>query len=353
MRAVVLVVLLVLAGCSTPPGRAGLGPAQAGERPPLSSVSPVADPRSVQGPTTALVAHNDIVPVGSPTPQLPVTVTDNQGTRVTVTDVSRILALDVSGTLAATVFGLGLGNRVVGRDISTGFPAARQLPLVTVNGHQLNAEAILRLRPTVVLTDTTLGPWDVVLQLRDAGVPVVIIDSTRGLATNGPIVRAVAAALGVITAGEQLANRLETDIADTVAQISRLAPAEQDRKPRVVFLYMRGQAGVYYLFGKGSGADSLIQALGAVDVATEAGLDGMRPINPEALAKAKPDVILMMTDGLASVGGVDGALKVPGVAQTPAGQHRRFVDMADSVVLGFGPQTAAVLDGLARALYAP
>ncbi|WP_018681376.1 heme/hemin ABC transporter substrate-binding protein [Actinokineospora enzanensis] len=355
-RAALLVALLLLAGCSTPPGHSAHGAAQSGERPPLSALTPMADPRTHEGPTTALVAHNDIVPVQRPTLQLPVklpvTVTDFQGTQVTVKDTGRILALDVSGTLAATVFGLGLGDQVVGRDISTGFPAAQHLPLVTVNGHQLNAEAILRLRPTVVLTDTTLGPWDVVLQLRDAGVPVVIVDPKRGMDTNGPIVRAVAAALGVPAAGELLAQRTEREVADTVAQIQRLAPADPARKPRVVFLYMRGQAGVYYLFGKGSGADSLIQALGAVDVAGEAGLEGMRPINPEALAKSRPDVILMMTDGLASVGGVDGALKVPGVAQTPAGQRHRFIDMADSVVLGFGPRTAAVLDGLARALYA-
>ncbi|GAA2974967.1 heme/hemin ABC transporter substrate-binding protein [Actinokineospora diospyrosa] len=353
MRALLLVALIALAGCSAPPGHGNAGPTKAGERPPLSAVTPVADPRTHSGPTTALVAQDDVVPVDTPTPQLPVTLTDFQDTRVTVTDVSRILALDVSGTLAATVFGLGLGDRVVGRDISTGFPAAQHLPLVTVNGHQLNAEAILRLRPTVVLTDTTLGPWDAVLQLRDAGVAVVVLDPKRAMETNVPIVHAVAKALGVPAAGELLGRRMENEITDTIAQIKRLAPTEEDRKPRVVFLYMRGQAGVYYLFGKGSGADSLIQALGAVDVATESGIDGMRPINPEALAKSKPDVILMMTNGLQSVGGVDGALTVPGVAQTPAAQRRRFIDMADSVVLGFGPRTAAVLDGLARALYAP
>lgn len=353
MRVLALVALLLLTACSSPPGGGRGGAAEAGDRPPLSELTPLENPRTYEGPTTALVADADVVPVDRPVPVLPVTVTDNQDTEVTVTSADRILALDVAGTLAATVFGLGLGDRVVGRDVSTGFPSARNLPLVTGNGHQLNAEALMGLKPTVVLTDTTLGPWDAVLQLRDAGVPVVVLDPKRNLSTNAPVVRSVAKALGVPDAGEKLVRRMETEIAETIAQIDRLAPDEQDRKLRVVFLYLRGQAGVYYLFGKGSGADSLIQALGAVDVATEVGLDGMRPINAEALAKAKPDVILMMTDGLKSVGGVDNVLSVPGVAQTPAAQRKRFVDMDDSVVLGFGPKTAAVLDGLARALYAP
>ncbi|GAA2660836.1 MULTISPECIES: hemin ABC transporter substrate-binding protein [Actinosynnema] len=346
----------LLAGCvAVPPPGAAEEPARPGApRTPLAQLTGLADPRSRTGPTTAVVEQADITPVATdPKPVLPATVTDDQGTSTTVTDASRILALDVSGTLAATVFGLGLGPNVVGRDVSTGFPAAKDLPLVTVNGHQLNAEAVVNLRPTVILTDTTLGPWDAMLQLRDMGVPVVVVTHKRGMDTNAAIVHAVAAALGVPEQGQALADRMDREIAATTEAISRLAPAEPDRKLRVVFLYLRGQAGVYYLFGKGSGADSLITALGAVDVATEVGIDGMRPVNPEALTRAKPDVILMMTKGLESVGGAEGALEVPGIAQTPAGERRRFVDMSDHQVLGFGPLTASVLDGLARALYAP
>ncbi|RZQ59908.1 heme/hemin ABC transporter substrate-binding protein [Amycolatopsis suaedae] len=348
--AVVLAAAMTLTGCAMP-GDPGAAPQAL--RPPLSALTPLADPRTQHGPATAVVDQPDITPVDKPVPRLPVTVTDHQGTSVTVTDANRILAFDMSGTLGATVFALGLGDRMVGRDVATGFPSARELPLVTVNGHQLNAEATLRLRPSVVITDTTLGPWDVVLQLRSAGVPVVVVDSRRGMDNNGAIVRQVAAALGVPETGERLATRLDGEIAAKRAEIARLVPADPAKRPRVVFLYLRGQAGVYYLFGKGSGVDSLLGALGAVDVAAEIGATGMRPLNAEALARARPDVILTMTKGLASVGGVEGALGIPGVGQTPAAQHRRFVDMADHQILGFGPLTPAVLDALARALYAP
>jgi iron complex transport system substrate-binding protein len=61
-----------------------------------------------------------------------------------------------------------------------------------------------------------------------------------------------------------------------------------------------------------------------------------------------------MTDGLASAGGVDGLLDAkPAIALTRAGQNKRFVDMAVGEILSFGPRTAAVLDALARAIYAP
>lgn len=321
----------------------------------LADVAPVDDPRALEGPTTALVADAAVRPVvDTPAPALPVTVTDAQGTEVTVTDVSRVLALDVYGTLSRTVFELGLGDRVVGRDVSSGFAEIADRPLVTAGGHDLSAEAILDLAPTVLVTDTTLGPWDVVLQVRDAGIPVVVVDAHRDVAGVGDLVRQVAGALGVADAGERLAQRAQDEIDAKVRQIAAVAPSDPADRLRIMFLYARGQAGVYYLFGEGSGADSLIEAVGGVDVAGEIGWEGMRPLNDEGLVAAAPDVILMMTDGLESVGGVDGLLeRLPAVASTPAGERRRVVDMADAQVLSFGPATADVLDALAVALYAP
>lgn len=116
-------------------------------------------------------------------------------------------------------------------------------------------------------------------------------------------------------------------------------------RPKVAFLYMRGTAAVYLIGGKGSGADSLIAAAGAEDAGTASGLTKpFTPITSEALIKARPDVILMMTKGLESVGGVDGLQDIPGIRETPAGMDRRVVDLEDGVLLGFGPRTPLVID---------
>lgn len=89
-------------------------------------------------------------------------------------------------------------------------------------------------------------------------------------------------------------------------------------------------------------------------MAKEIDWNGMKPMTDEAIVAAKPDLILVMTDGLKSAGGIDGLLKTkPAIALTPAGQHRRFVDMADGDILSFGPRSAQILDALARAVYAP
>ena len=108
------------------------------------------------------------------------------------------------------------------------------------------------------------------------------------------------------------------------------------------------------MFGQDSGADSLIEAVGGYDVSKEIGWKGMRPLTDEGLVAAQPDVVLMMSKGLESVGGVDGLLeRFPALAQTPAGEHERIVAMNDDQVLSYGPRTADVLNALAVALYAP
>lgn len=322
--------------------------------PDISAVEPAADPRAWQGVVSPRIDDADIDPVADPEPQLPATVVDAQDNEVTVTDASRILALDLYGTLSRTVFELGLGDRLVGRDTSTQFEQAADLPLVTPKGHDLSAEAILALDPTVIISDTTLGPIDVLLQMEDAGIPVVWVPSERTLGNVGDLTRMTAAALGVPDAGELLAERIEAEVDEVTAKIEAAAPADVNDRLRTVFLYVRGSAGVYYMFGQGSGADDLIDAVGAYDVAEEIGWKGMRPVTAEGLVAAAPELVVMMTKGLESTGGVDGLLeKLPALAQTAAGRNERIVTIEDSLILGYGPNTADVLNALAVAVIAP
>ena len=280
----------------------------------------------------------------APDPQLPVTVSSADGKKVTVKNARRIVPL--SGSLSEIVFTLGLGDRVVARDITATFQQAAKLPLVTRN-HDVSAESVLSLKPDLVLAETTTGPSEAMGQIRAAGIPVLVVDPAKGLTDVGPRIRAVADALGVPAAGKELTKRSE----DRIAAVRKAIPAHKE-KPRVAFLYLRGSASVYLIGGKGSGATSLLEAAGAVDAGAESGLTkDFTAITTEALAQAAPDAILVMTKGLESVGGIDGLVKIPGVAQTPAGMNRRVVSIEDGVLLNYGPRTDQVLKSLVAQLY--
>lgn len=300
-------------------------------------------------PQTASIGTNKVEPLAAPgSAALPVTLKSADGATVTVKDTSRILAVNLYGSLADIVFSLGLGDRVIGRDRSTDFEQASSLPYVTGSGHDLSAEGILKLKPTVVLTDDTIGPPEVLKQLRRAGVPVVFFEHDETLASLPSRITSVAHALGVDTQGAALVKRLNTQLASAKAA----ALKQVTGTPKIAFLYLRGTAGVYLVGGQGAGSDDLIESIGATDAGTVAGLEGFRPLTSEALIKSAPDVILVMTKSLASVGGIKGLLKLPGVAQTPAGRDHRIVDMDDSVLLSFGTRTPQVLTALSTAVAA-
>jgi len=312
-------------------------------------------PRRITGADTALLASTDIEPITlHPDPQLPVSFTGLDDVAVEVTDTSRILALDGTGSIASIVFGLGFGPSVVGRDLTTGFDSAKDLPLVMDN-HTLNAESILELNPTLVLTDYSVGPYDVQMQIRNAGIPVIFFDPAEDIESIPRLIGDVATALGVPELGEDYVVDFQKRLDDTLARIDAVAPDREADKVRMVFLYMRGRAGVYYMYGNNTDgtpgiAGVLIDKLGGIDAAGEEGWVSGN-LTAEGLMRLEPDLYLMLTLGLESVGGVDGLMTVPGVADTPAGQNRRVVDMSDYEMFSWGPRTPEVLTALAESIY--
>lgn len=277
-------------------------------------------------------------------PVLPATIKDVDGKSVTVRDVSRIVPLD--GDIAEVIFTLGLTKNVVGVDTSATYPAktVAKLPKIGYQS-QLSAEGILSLKPTVVVGSTDAGPPAVIQQLRDAGVTVVIIPRYVDLDAGAEKLRAVGKALGVPKRGEKLAKQVEQQIA-----VAKKEAAKATSKPRVAFLYVRGSQ-VQMIGGKGSGADAMIEAAGGIDAGSALGIQGFKPLTAESLVAAQPDVLLLLSGGLQSVGGIDGLLKLPGVAQTPAGKARRVLAYDDQLLLGLGPRTGAALRMLVRGLH--
>lgn len=297
-----------------------------------------------KGAANNAAAAPGAAPAADGKPQLPVTVDSVGGGKVTVKDVSRIIPLN--GDVAEIVFALGLADNVVGVDTSGSIlPEAKDKPKV---GYQrsLNAEGIIALRPTVVLATPDAGPAAVIEQLKAAGAPVVIIPKGDKLSDAAVRIEATAAALGVLAKGKAVAAKTSAEIAAAQAKA-----AASTGKPRVAFLYMRGSEMPPQIGGRGSRGDLMIEAANAVDAGVESGVNGFKPLTPEAAVAAKPDFILAFTKGVESVGGPEGVFKLPGLAQTPAGAGKTIVIMDDAELGNLGPRTGQALDKLVTALH--
>ncbi|MXY93462.1 MAG: hemin ABC transporter substrate-binding protein [Caldilineaceae bacterium SB0664_bin_27] len=260
---------------------------------------------------------------------------DADGNPVVVDDLSRIITL--GGTVTEIVFALGSGDNVVAVDSSSSYPAqVGDLPQV---GYQrrLSAEGVLALDPSLILATTEAGPSEAVQHFRDAGVDVLLLESDDSVEGVAEKIRGFAKALGREAEGESLVVQLEADLAQARAYVQ-----SAESQPRVLFIYARG-AGAVSVAGQNTGAQTMTQLAGGENAIE--GFEGYRPLTAEAALAAAPDVILMFTSGLQSLGGQDGLLELPGIAQTPAAQHGRIVAMDGLYLLNFGPRMGqAVLD---------
>lgn len=242
---------------------------------------------------------------------------------------------------AEIIDSLGLKSILIGRDIASTEPALESVPVVT-SGHQVVAEKIIALNPDLVIIDSSVGPTQAISSLESAGIKVARIEEVWTVGGISKKVVEVANLLGVSSTGERLAALIDS----TIASASKMV----EGSPRVLFLYLRGGNSIYLVGGEGSGADSMLASIGAVDVGATPGSKPFTALTAESLIAMKPDVILVMTKGLASVGGVTGLIELPGVAHTPAGKNSRVISVDDSLLLSFGARTPSLLSKLADAL---
>ena len=235
----------------------------------------------------------------------------------------RVVAL-ANGS-AEIIAALGYVNILVGRDIASTMPILSKIP-IDQSGMQVSTEKVLSQKPDLILIDSNTAPSSALATLKQAHIPMVNIPSTFSLSDIKSKEMAVANALGTPRAASMLS-----------AQVGTLRGATTGIK--VAFLYLRGTASIYLIGGKGSGADSLLKAIGMRDVGAESLKLPFNTLSSEELIKLQPDVLLLMSKGLTSVGGISGLVSLPGIAQTPAGQHKRVVTVDDSLLLSFGPRT--------------
>ena len=258
-------------------------------------------------------------------------------TTQTSLSVSRVVVL--ANGVAEIIQSLNAQSVIVGRDISSTEDSLSDIPIVT-SGHQVLPEKVIALKPDLVLIDASTGPKSAIEAIRSAGIKVIQTPESWSLADLPIKVRAVGDAIGAQDQAEDLVQQLNQSLRVSTVKNS----------PRVAFLYLRGTSSVYLIGGAGFGADSMLDAIGAIDVGAQS-LD--RPFNTltaESLAELNPDVILVMSKGLESVGGVQGLLKLPGVGQTKAGKNSAVIDVDDSLLLSFGPRTPSLVEALVKAL---
>jgi len=250
--------------------------------------------------------------------------------------------VSVGGALTEIIYALEAQGELVGVDTTSLYPAvAQQLPQVGY-ARTLSAEGVLSLAPTQLIATEEAGPQAVLRQVRDAGVPVAVLNANNKFEGLLARVQQVGQITGRPDPAARLAQALQQQWSGALAKVGQRSHAPV----RVLFILAHAPNQVM-VGGRETGADAMLAYAGAVNVmGGQGGFSGYKPLTPEAVIAARPDLVLVTDQGLKASGGVDGILKLPGLAQTPAGRKHRIVSLEAMLLLGFGPRMPQALSEL-------
>jgi iron complex transport system substrate-binding protein len=232
----------------------------------------------------------------------------------------------LNGAVTEIVAALGHENEIVGVDVTSTFPENIKTTAKDL-GHvrSLSIESIMELQPTMILaTAKDLSP-ELAEKIKSAGIDTYVFNQEFSVEGTKKLIEEVATALHN-TDFKKLQDKIDIDL-------TQVKPLSKTQK--VLFIYARG-AGTLMVAGKNTPIERTIALAGGHNAFSE--FEDFKPLTPESLIKGNPDVLLLFNSGLESLGGIEGLLKIPGVATTTAGKNKKIIALDGGLLSGFGPR---------------
>ncbi len=250
--------------------------------------------------------------------------------------------ITAGSAITETVCALGDCDKIIASDRTSLFPSQiQQLPSIGYRT-SINAEGIISLKPTLIIAEKDYVDDAVITQLSSTGIKLVIVERKLNFNDTKKFITQIATALSREAEGKKIIADNETALAEANAMIKRATTT-----PKVLCIYNRGTTTVS-MAGKDSFGD-IINYVGAVNVFADT--QGYKPLNTEALIASNPDYILVTSTGFESIGGIEGVLKVAGVAQTTAGKKKQIIAIDALRLTNFGPRFGETVKELVMLLH--
>jgi cobalamin transport system substrate-binding protein len=303
-----------------------------------SATPALSQPVAVTGPPPASVAATPL-PTPAPTPvAYPLSLTDDEGTSVAIpARPAKIVSLTPATT--EILFAIGAGDRVVATtDFDDYPPAALSLPHVA-SYTAVDVEKIVSLGADLVIAGGDgFNPPDAIRQLRDLGIPVVVVyaANVQGVLDD---IRLVGEASGQLAAADALAGSMS-------AQIEAIrATTDSIQRPKV--FYEIDATGGIYTAADGSFLEQMLRIAGGDPLTTGSRTSFEIPL--EQLVAFNPTLILL---GDSAYGVTpDQVAARPGWEGIEAVKSGAIVSVNDLLITRPGPRLVEGLLDLVRAIH--
>ena len=249
--------------------------------------------------------------------------------------------ISIGGATTETIFALGAGQHVKAVDVTSTYP--NQVHTLPKLGHLSNIsfENALSFNPTNIISIDDQSGTSLFEQVKQSSTPLNLVKAPQSVDDTKALITEIGAVLQKEEEAEALIKIIDADL----AALNDYLSSQQEDAPRVLFIYSRG-SDMLMVGGSGTTADAMITLAGGENVGNS--FEGFKPLSPEAVIRDNPDVILLFNSGLESLDGIEGVLKMPGIAETNAGKNKKIVAMDGHYLLGFGPRVGEAALELAK-----
>lgn len=239
----------------------------------------------------------------------------------------------ISKQYSEIIYALGAEKDIVAVDVSSSYPPEiKKLP--TIGYHRaLSAEAILAVRPTMILEDNNIGPEHVVKQLKDLKIPMKQFGHYQNTITGtDSLIREMGSYFDKKETAEKLCQKLDDEMERALKNTDLFS-----EMPKVLVIHFGQASNIYLVMTTKSNAGQLIEWAGgkmAVD-----GDRGMMQLSPEIVAQSNPDIILLTDFGFDRLGSKEQIGSLPGVTSTKAFKNNKIYRVEEHDMVYFGPRT--------------
>jgi iron complex transport system substrate-binding protein len=271
----------------------------------------------------------------APTPEdTTITVIDSQGTE-TILEKAPETVVSLAPNITEIIFAVGEGSKLVARTDWCNYPEESANVASVGNIDQPDVEAIIALAPDVViLTEMTMQ--ELALQIKDAGIPIIVVDEEDSFDGAYACIEIVGKVLG---ADEKAAEV----VADMTARIEVVKTKVSGAVKKTVYYVMGyGEYGDYTA-AKGTFISEMIAAAGGINVADDT--EGWT-YSVEKLVEHNPDLLLLSMWAPA-----DGLKEATGYKDLTAVKEGRLVTLDDDTLQRLGPRLADAFEDMAKAIH--
>jgi iron complex transport system substrate-binding protein len=261
-----------------------------------------------------------------------VVVVDDAGDSVSVrAPATRVVSLIPATT--ELLFAIGAGAVVVGRTQWCDYPSEALRVTDLGPGINPNLEAVLSVRPDLVVLYNSAQHASAAARLRELGIPAVRIN-TDALADVGRVGRLLGRLTGHEAGADSMSAAFDTALAATTSV------GRRERKPRVLILVWQQPP---MTLGRGSFLSELVERAGGENIFGDIA-SSSAPVSIEAVSARDPDLILTAASGPASIA------DRPEWQVVRAVRERRFLRISGTEYDRPGPRTPGAIRALAARL---